>query len=152
MDEDGTSIYQELIDNGIKHLNNLTTVKSIENATSVMDLEKLKAFIPVGRDIILADFSNQFDRALYTEYHQLLTNLIIMQLSYKVKNTEGQVKIGDGIMPGVQTVFFNYINFVDGTRASGKQRERMVQADPKHSINNNIGVGGTLFGGNKQGG
>ena len=151
MDEDGASVYQELIDNGIKHLNNLTTVKSIENATAVMDLEKLKAFIPVGRDIILADFSADFDRALYTEYHQLLTNLIIMQLSYKVKNTEGQIRIGEGIMPGVQTVFFNYINFVNGTRATGRQRERMVQADPKHSINNNIGVGGKLFG-NNQGG
>lgn len=123
-------VYIETMDNATKFMQNMMEVKSFMNLTEAQ-LDKIKSFIPVGKDLILSDLTDAFDRELFIKYSQQLSNLILMQKRYYIK--DGVMSIG--ILPAIEIYFQKFIYFIISTRAKGPDRERMAQTNTQHLLN-----------------
>jgi hypothetical protein len=125
-------VFNAYLENNIALLRDLYDSKTISKLR-IEALDKLKKFIIDGKDVILSNLSDGFDLEYYREMSNLLLLLVNMQESYYY---DGSLKVmEEGILSAIEFIYGMYIFFLLGTRAKGKERERLLVANPQHIMN-----------------
>lgn len=132
--EDMTSdeVFNAYLENNIALLRDLYDSKTLK-FVRVEALERLKKYIIDGKDVILSNLSGEFDLAYYTEISNLLLLLLNMQEQYYYDRDKKEMD--EGIISAIEFIYGMYIFFLLGTRAKGKDRERLLVANPQHILN-----------------
>ena len=130
MGEYEEALGSQVVNDAISFSQNMMEIMSSNKLTEA-EFEKLKAFIPVGKDLVLSDLSHDIDRELFIKESQLLSILMEEQEKNFIR---GEV-MDKGLISSIKLYFQRFIYFVISTRATGPDRERMVQANPQHQMN-----------------
>jgi hypothetical protein len=116
--------YKELIETSVHYVSAFMEVKSITKYSEMDENLDIKDLIPEGKDLLLANLTDNYDQEEYMKRCKLLVSLLMEQKRHFMNQETHQML--KGLIPAVEATSLKLNYFVIGTRAKGPQRERAL--------------------------